>query len=152
MKKILVFAFSLLFCVFLLTLPAAEKDAPGCKDSPLAPRLPGYYIMGCSSGDAVADFDLLKDAGTIHVEGKSTAVLYAHQPDLKVKEPTEAWLKTEFENMMKKQGGALAATSPGQKWPVYKLASDGKEYWIVLMVDSGEYFTGSYAVRIIEKK
>ena len=54
--------------------------------------------------------------------------------------------------MMKKQGGALAATSPGQKWPVYKVAANGKEYWIVLMVNSGEYFTGSYTVRVIEKK
>ena len=152
MKNLLLVAFSLLFCVFLLTLPAAEKDAPGCKDSQFAPRLPGYYIMGCSSDNAVADFDLLKEAGTIHIEGKSTAILYAHQPDLKVKKPTEAWLKAEFENMMKKQGGALAATSPGQKWPVYKQTANGKEYWIVLMVDGGEYFTGSYAVRVIEKK
>lgn len=152
MNKIFVASLAILFCLLLLNISATEKDAPGCKDSPLAPRLPGYYILGCSSDDAVADFDLLKGDGTIHVEGKSTAVLYAHQTDLKVKKPTEAWLKTEFENIMKKEGGALAATSPGQKWPVYKVTANGKEYWIVLMVDSGEYFTGSYAVRVIEKK
>ena len=152
MKKILIASSAMLFCLFLLNIPAAEKDAPGCKDSPIAPRLTGYYIMGCSSDDAVADFDLLEGTGTIHVEGKSTAILYALRTDLKIKNPTESSLKSDFESMMKKQGGALAATSPGQKWPVYKLSKEGKEYWIVLMVDPGEYFTGSYGVRVIEKK
>ncbi|HNQ78344.1 MAG TPA: hypothetical protein PK747_05575 [Acidobacteriota bacterium] len=151
MKKILIASSAMLFCLFLLNVPAAEKDAPGCKDSPIAPRLAGYYIMGCSSDDAVADFDLLS-TGAIHVEGKSVAILYALRTDLKNKKPTESSLKADFENMMKKQGGALVATSPGQKWPVYKLSREGKEYWIVLMVDPGDYFTGSYGVRVIEKK
>jgi len=29
-------------------------------------------------------------------------------------------------------------------------AKEGKKYWVILMLDSGKYFTGSYALRIIE--
>ena len=31
MKKIIVASLAILFCLLLLNIPAAEKDAPGCK-------------------------------------------------------------------------------------------------------------------------
>jgi len=149
------FLMALLMLPGLLTvnLYAAENDAPGCKSHPLIPGMQGYYISGCSSDNAVADFDVQKGKATeaVHVEGKSTAILYKPQPDLKSK-PAEAGLKADFGQVITKQGGALVGATPGQKWPVYKLAKDGKEYWIVLLVDGGAYFTGSYGVRVIEKK
>ncbi len=151
MKKITVIAVMMLFGLVSLNLYAAEKDETGCKDHPLIPRISGYYIIGCSSDPASFDMDLAKGTATetIHLEGKSTALLYSPQPDLKSK-PGEAQVRIDFENSVKKQGGALVGTTIGQKWPIYKIVKDGTEYWIVLMIDSDEYFTGSYAYRIIK--
>ena len=149
MKNVSAVLIAMFFVVLSAGLFAAEKDAAGCKDNPLIPRIKDYYIVGCNSSPATFDFDGANGA-SVHVEGKSTALLYRPQPELKAK-PTEAQLRSEFENAVKKQGGAQVGTTPGQKWSVYKIVKDGKQYWIVLMIDSGEYFTGSYAYRIVEK-
>jgi hypothetical protein len=66
--------------------------------------------------------------------------------------PTEAQLRGDFENAIKKQGGAQVGTIIGQEWSINKIVKDGKEYWVVLMIYSGQYFTGSYAYRIVEKQ
>jgi hypothetical protein len=151
MKKASVIVMMMLFVLLSGGLSAAEKDAAGCKDHALIPRIKDYYIAGCSKGAATFDADMAngKDE-TIHIEGNSTALMYSPQPELRSK-PSELQLRSDFENAVKKQGGTLAATTPGQKWPVYKIVKDGKEFWIVLMVNSGQYFTGSYAYRIVEK-
>jgi len=152
MKSVAVLSLTLLSLVASLAVAGAEKDAAGCKDHPLVPRFEGFYIAGCSSAAANADFDLPGGDGTdtVHVEGPSTALMYKPQPDAPQK-PTEAKLKADFENAMKKQGATLAGITSGQNWPAYKLLRDGKEFWIVLLVNGGEYFTGSYTVRVIEK-
>lgn len=149
MKNVSAVLIAMLFVLLSVGLSAAEKDAAGCKDNPLIPRMKDYYIVGCNSAPATFDADGA-DGTTIHIEGKSTALLYQPQPEVKTK-ITEEQLRSEFENAVKKQGGTLFATTPGQKWPVYKIAKDGKQIWIVLMVDPGQYFTGSYAYRIVEK-
>jgi hypothetical protein len=152
MKFISAAAVTLLFVLLSFTLSAAEKDAPGCKDHPLIPRMTGYYIVACNKGPAEFDMDTANgnNTETVHIKGNSTVFMYSPQPELKSK-PSEAQFRSDFENAVKKQGGALAGTTPGQNWPVYKMAKDGKEFWIVLMVNSGQYFTGSYTCRIIEK-
>ena len=152
MKTVAVLGLTLFALVACVAVAGAEKDAAGCKDHPLVPRLEGFYIAGCSQAEADADFDLPggNGTGTVHVEGPSTALLYAPQPS--APKPAEAKLKADFEGAMKKQGATLAGISPGQKWPAYRLLKDGKEFWIVLLVDGGEYFTGSYAVRVIERR
>jgi len=140
--------FSLLPAIFY----SAEKDADGCKDHPLIPRLPGYYIAACNETPAGADLDIIKETGTetVHFEGKSTAYSYMPQPDLKTK-LTEAQLRSNFENIVKKMNGALFGVTYGQKWPVYTISKDGKNFWIILMITPGKYYTGSYVYRIIEK-
>jgi OOP family OmpA-OmpF porin len=152
MKKVSVVVLSLLFGLLSASLFAAQKDAAGCKDHPLIPRIPGYSITGCSDAPASFDADIQngKNTETMHIEGKSVALLYGPGPDLKSK-PTEPELRGHFEDAVKKQGGGLVGATPGQKWPIYKIVKNGKEYWVVLMVDSGSYYTGSYAYRIIEK-
>ncbi len=149
MKTVSAVLIPMLFVLITASVFAAEKDAAGCKDNPLIPRMKDYYIMGCNSSPATFDVDVAS-GGSVHVEGKSTALLYQPQPELKVK-PTEAQLRTEFENAIKKQGGAQVGATPGQKWSVYKIIKNGKDIWVVLMIDSGQYFTGSYAYRIVEK-
>jgi hypothetical protein len=152
MKKITAIVMMMLFGLLSANLYAAEKDAAGCRDHQLIPRISGYYIAGCNDSPASFDMDIVKGktTETIHIEGKSTALSYSPQPELKSK-PSEVQLKTDFENTVKKQGGTQQGTTPGQKWPVYKMIKDGKEFWVVLMINSGEYYTGSYAYRIVEK-
>lgn len=153
MKTIARISVALLWCAVLLNVAAAEKDAAGCKDSPVAPRMQGYIIDGCDNHDGNADFEIPKgaDIERVHVEGKSVAVMYSPRPDL-TPAPTEAQLKADFEKSMKAEGATFMCTTPGQKWPVYRLLKDGKEYWIVLLITSGQYFDGTYAVRVIERR
>lgn len=154
MKRILIIAIAMLFGLVSATLYAAEKDAAGCKDHPLIPRMQGYYISICSNDTGDSDINLEGTGDRIDVvhiqQAKSMALLYNPQPELKAK-PGEAQVRTDFENAIKKQGGKLLGISVGQKWPVYKMDKNGKESWVVLMITSGEYYTGTYGCRIIEK-
>ena len=152
MKSVFAAVTMLLPLLLCASLYATEKDAPGCKDHPLIPRMQDYYIAAC--GKNVADFEADPANGnlaeTVHIKGNSSMLMYQPQPELKSK-PSEAQVRSDFENAVKKQGGTLFGTTPGQKWPVYKLVKDGKQLWIVLLINPGEYFTGSYAFRIIEQ-
>jgi hypothetical protein len=152
MKSISAFMATMLFGLLSANLLVAQKDAAGCKDHPLIPRLQGYYITGCDNHPATFDADILngKNTETVHIEGKSVALLYSPLPELKTK-PSEPQLRRHFEDAAKTQGGGLAGTTPGQNWPIYKMVKNGKDFWVVLMVNSGEYYTGSYAYRVIEK-
>ena len=153
MKKVSAVVMMLLFGLLSANLYAAEKDAAGCKDHPLISRIQGYYIRICSND--VGKFDISMEGPgdrieAVSVQGKSSALLYNPQPELKAK-PSEAKLRSDFENTVKKQGGKVLGVTVGQQWPVYKMDKDGKESWVVLMITSGEYYDGSYGYRIIEK-
>jgi hypothetical protein len=152
MKSISAFMTTMLFGLLSASLLVAQKDAAGCKDHPLIPRLQGYYIIGCDNHPANFDADMLngKNTETVHIEGNSVALLYSPLPELKAK-PTEQQLRGYFEDAAKAQGGGLVGTTPGQNWPIYKMVRNRKDFWVVLMVNSGEYYTGSFAYRVIEK-
>lgn len=151
MRKLSVIVMVMVFCLLPISFYAAEKDAPGCKDHPLIPRMPGYYIAGCNEIPARADIDIIKGeiTETVHFEGKSRVFSYMPQPDSKTK-LSEAQLLNGFENAIKKMNGNLFGITYGQRWPVYTITKDDKKFWIILLVDSGKYFNGSYACRIIE--
>lgn len=147
MKKRAVFLMSLLCCLLSFELHAAEKDAPECKDHPLLPRMPNHYILGCAGGDANFDMEAPpgKPAQTTHVEGKSTAILYSPQPELKNK-PNRQQIIGNFEKGIKQHKGTLVGMV--NTTPVYKLDSGGREVWVIVMADNPG---GSHAYRIIEK-
>lgn len=147
MKKRSAFLMSLLFCLLSFNLHAAEKDAPDCKDHPLLPRMPGYYILGCADSDANFDMEAApgKPAATTHIEGKSTAILYSAQPELKAK-PSRQQILGNFEKGIKRYGGTLVGMA--NTAPVYKLADGGREVLVIVMADE---VGGGHAYRIIEK-
>ncbi len=151
MRKLLIL-FAMLISLFSTILNGAEKDAKGCKDHPLIARVPGYYIASCNQIPAGANLDIIKGDKneTINFEGKSIAYLYMPKQDLKTK-TSAVDIRNHFDNSIKKLNGSLMGVTSGQKWPVYIFAKEGKEYWVVLMIDEGKYFTGSYAFRVIEK-
>lgn len=152
MRKTTVMVVMMVSGMLSAPLHAAGQDAAGCQDHPLVPRVPGYSILGCSADDAMADLDVVSGDVTesVHFEGPSVALLYRHAPDLGTT-PSEAQVRDHFQSVLEAQGGSLLGVTYGQEWPVYTLANDGKEYWVVLMIKSGEYFTGSYTCRVIEK-
>jgi OmpA-OmpF porin, OOP family len=152
MRKLSVIVMAMLFCLIPICFYAAEKDAAGCKDHPLISRMPGYYIAACNEIPAGADIDIIKGeiTETVHFEGKSSVFSYMPQPDAKIK-ISEAQLLNDFDQAIKKMNGNRFGITYGQKWPVYAITKDGKNFWIILLVNSGKYFDGSYACRIIEK-
>ena len=151
MKKISVMVMTLLFCLVTAGLCTAEEDAQNCKDHPLVYRMPGYFIAAGNEIPAKADLDIVRggETETVHLEGKSTALSFMPGSDLKTK-PSEAELRTQFENYVLKMNGTRLGVTYGQQWPVYTVTREGKKYWIVLMINPGQYFTGSYACRVIE--
>jgi hypothetical protein len=89
-RKVSVIVITILFCLLPVSIYTAEKDADGCKDHPLIPRMPGYYIAGSNEIPAGADLDIIKEKITESVpfEGKSFAFSYMPQHELKIK-PSE---------------------------------------------------------------
>lgn len=152
MRKLSVMVMLVLFCLLPVSCYAAEKDAGGCKDHPLIPKMPEYYIADCNEIPAMADIDIIKGeiTETVHFEGKSSVFSYMPQPDAKTK-LSETQLRSDFESAIKKMNGTLFGITYGQKWPVYTIIKGGKKFWIILLVNSGKYYNGSYACRIIEK-
>jgi hypothetical protein len=76
MIKMSVIVMTLLFCLLPFSLCAAEKDADGCKDHPLIPRMPGYYIAGCNESPAGADLDIIKENITESVRFEGNPLHY----------------------------------------------------------------------------
>ncbi len=148
MKKRSAPLLTLLFCLLSANLYAAEKDSPDCSDHPLLPRLPGYYIAACAVSDANFDMEPVKGqpSGTIHVEGKSLAIVYRPQPELK-STPSGPQILSSFEKATKKYAGTRIGMT--NTIPVYKLVDGGKETWVAVMADATG---GGYAYRIIEKE
>jgi hypothetical protein len=151
MRKFFAIVMIILTSLFSVIIFAEEKDSDSCKAHPMIPRIPEYYISDCNAVPAEADIDIIKGEITesVHFEGKSSVFLYMPQPDTKTK-LSETQLRSDFGNAIEKMNGILYGITYGQKWPVYKIEKDGKKFWIILLVDSGEYYNGSYACRIIE--
>lgn len=151
MKNIFTIIIFLLCSLSSISTNTAAQDAKGCKEHPLIPRMPNYYISDCNDVPALSDLDIIRGDTTelVHFEGKSSVFMYMPQTDAKTK-LSETDLLTNFRSAIEKMDGVFFGVTYGQKWPVYTLEKDGKKYWIILLVNSGEYFTGSYACRIIE--
>ena len=64
MKTIAGILVALLSRVVILSIAASEKDAEGCKGSPLAVRMHGCFIAGCDGHDGNAGFEAPKGRGT----------------------------------------------------------------------------------------
>lgn len=148
MKRYAAFLLSLLFILLSFDLHAAEKDAPGCKDHPLVPRMSGFYILGCVASEA--DFDMQaapgKPAETTHVKGRSIAIAYSAQPEIKDM-PKRQQIIGSFEQGTGRYGSTLVGMANSA--PVYKLADGGREVWVIVLANDGG---SGHAYRIIEKQ
>lgn len=147
MKKISAVLAALPICLLTTSLYAAQKDAAGCKDHPLLPRTPGYFIVACAENEANFDYVTLQGTPpeTIHVEGKSRAIAYSTQPELKAK-PSREQILNNTESTINKIGGSRIGMV--NTTPVYKLADGGKEYLVMVLADN---IGGGFAYRIIDK-
>lgn len=151
MKNYLINIVIILFSLLFTSTFTAGQNANKCKDHPLIPRMPDYYITDCNDVPAESTIDIIRGDTTesVHFQGKSSVYLYMPKPNAKTK-LSETELRTNFSNAIEKMNGTLFGITFGQKWPVYAIEKDGKKFWIILLVDSGEYYNGSYACRIIE--
>lgn len=151
MKNTFIIIVMMMFSLLFTSTHTAGQNAKGCMDHPLIPKMPEYYIIDCNDVPAEADIDIIRGdtTETVHFKGKSSVYMYMPQSDAKTK-LSETELLRNFLNGIQKMNGILFGITYGQKWPVYTLEKDGKKYWIILLVNSGEYYTGSYTCRIIE--
>ena len=136
------------FFLVLLTIPlyaaAEQKDAAGCKDSPLFTRMPGYWIHGCSQKDFDVHTFVLGKGKTEQVEGRTRVLRYYPQAGLSPR-PSDLQILRNYGNTVKKLGGTVLFADKGRE--TLKLAKDGKEVWVDLWAD----FTGKYGMTIVEK-
>ncbi|MGB5216766.1 MAG: OmpA family protein [Smithella sp.] len=145
MKKISILSTTILLCLLITNLYAAQTDNAKCKDHPLFTRMPGSYIYNCDHKQFDGRDFAMGKGQTIHVEGQLWWMTYYPQNDLKSK-PSELQIRRNFENAILKQGGTLVGTATNKK-QIYKLNKDGKEIWVELWAE----FTGKYGFTIIQK-
>ena len=137
----------ILLSILSLTLPifAQQKDNANCKDHPLFTRMPDYWIHSCDQKEFDGYTFDAGQGGGVQINGQYWQIRYYPQNSLKSK-PSEQQILLNFENAVKKLGGALL--SKGKSKEVLKLSRDGKEVWVEVMTE----FTGKYALIIVEKK
>ena len=137
----------ILLSILSLALPitAQQKDNANCKDHPLFTRMPDYWIHSCEQKEFDGYTFDAGQGGAVQINGQFWQIRYYPQNSLKSK-PSEQQILLNFENAVKKLGGALL--SRGKSKEVLKLSKDGKEVWVEVMTE----FTGKYALVIVEKK
>jgi flagellar motor protein MotB len=128
----------------LATAASAEPDKKGCADPALFPvRMPGYFIADCKSAEFEAyDFRLLKGQKN-RQEGKFHFVTYSLERGKQ--EPSAVAILRNYEEALKKIGGAVAATMPNN-WMNGSVVLDGREVWAEVERGNGRIW-----IRTIEK-
>jgi OmpA-OmpF porin, OOP family len=123
---------------------AEQKDATGCKDSPLFTRMPGSWIHSCSE-KAFDAHEFPVGKGKVEtVEGHLWKLSYYPQADAKEK-PSELQILRNFENAVAGIGGSVVWSDKSRR--TFKVAKDGKEVWVDLTAE----FTGKYGFTIVER-
>ena len=137
----------ILLSILSLALPiiGQQKDDSKCKDHPLFTRMPDYWIHGCDQKEFNGYTFDAGQGGGVQIDGQYWQIRYYPQNSLKSK-PSEMQILLNFENAVKKLGGALL--SKGKSKEVLKLSKDGKEVWVEVTTE----FTGKYSLIIVEKK
>ncbi len=135
-------------CLASLLVPAAvaaqQTDTRGCKDHPLFTRMPTYWIHHCSEKEFDAHEFVIGTGKTERVEGHLWLLSYYPQASATQK-PSELQIRRNFESAVAALGGTLMGAGKGRQ--TFKLAKDGKEFWIDLTAE----FTGKYGFTIVEK-
>lgn len=122
---------------------AQEPDAEGCKDHALFTRFPGFWIQRCTVND-FGSHTFLAGKQEVVVEGRYTEIMYYKQEA--AAKPSTLQVHRNFENAIKKIGGALVGRSEdGDSY--YKLARNGAEVWVNVSMNIPE----QYLLRVIEK-
>ncbi|HSP14373.1 MAG TPA: OmpA family protein [Thermoanaerobaculia bacterium] len=121
--------FLVLAMSLLLAIPTAaqQKDAPGCKDSPLFPvRMPKYRIEKCET-KPFASYDFFTTKGPKRtVEGELTFIQYTVDESADSRSGLE--VVRNYENALTKIGGKIQASDP-QRWVNGFVIIGGKEVW-----------------------
>ncbi len=128
-----------------IPLSGQQKDDPNCKDHPLFTRMPDYWIHHCKEVEFDAYPFVVGKGKTEQVEGHLWQINYRAQPNLN-SQPSELQIVRNFENAVKKQGGAVVYSEKPKT--TFRLKSNGKEIWVDLLTD----WTASYTLTILEQK
>jgi len=138
-------------CVLLgilcLSLPttAQQKDSQGCKDHPLFPRMPEYWIHSCVEKEFKAHVFTIDEGKTLQVEGQYWEFKYYPIATLKFK-PSERQILQNFETAVAQLGGKVLYQKKSSE--TFRLIRDDKEIWVEVWAE----YTGKYGLFVVEKK
>jgi OmpA-OmpF porin, OOP family len=134
----------LLSTVLVSVAPAEQTDTRGCQDHPLFTRMPTYWIHHCSTKEFDAFAFPVALGKTETVEGRVWSAGYRAQATATSK-PSELQIRRNYENAVVRSGGKVVY-SAGSK-TTFRIAKDGKEYWVYLLTD----FTSGYTLTVLER-
>lgn len=131
----------------LLAVPAVaqQKDVKGCEDHALFSRMPDSWIHHCTQKAFDSYAFAVAKGKTEPVEGRMWSISYYPQAAAKEK-PSEVQILRNFENAVKKLGGAVVFADKGKE--TFRITKDGKEFWVEVTAE----FTGKYGLKIVEKQ
>lgn len=129
----------------MVSLAAAEQtDTRGCQDHPLLTRMPTYWIHHCANKEFDAFAFPVGDGRTETVEGHVWSAGYRAQATA-TRKPSELQIRRNYENAVARLGGKTVYNA-GSK-TTFRIAKDGKEYWVYLLTD----FTSGYTLTVLER-
>ncbi len=140
-------------CVYVLLgilclstqITAQQKDSQGCKDHPLFPRMPDYWIHSCVEKEFNAHVFTIDEGKTLQVEGQYWEIKYYPMATLKSK-PSEMQILRNIETRVAQLGGTVLYQKNNSE--TFRLPGNGKDVWIEVWAE----VTGKYGLIIVEKK
>lgn len=148
MARTINIAAGFLFVLAVVSPVFGQKDDEGCKDHPMFTRMPNFYIRECK----LRDFDQIdfKDekGEDIKMEGKLHYARYLLKEGFNA--PSALQIIRNYENAIKKVGGAVVYENLNWYDAYVKLSEGGRTYWVFVDADAdGDGY--DYELTIVEK-
>lgn len=136
----------LLVVAGLGVVQAAGQDLKGSSDHPLVSRMPNFHITEykASEYDSYPFFD--KDKKRVSIEGRKWTIRYTL--DKGATEPGELKIRRNYQDALKKIGGAVINDDNFNRFTTIVVKKDGKESWIEVRCFSGS----TYQLAIVQKE
>ena len=136
------------------------QDAEGCKDHPLVPRLPGYFILNCSTAPGTLEAQMERGASTEPIDGTVTIVQYDFKLHSGIEQPDAPRIISSYEALVKEKGGRTIYTGSddlygGRMAGTFAFTAGDKDYTLVvsqMVAEEGIHLVDGYTVQVVEKK
>jgi len=129
----------------------AQSDCTACKDYPLLPRMPNFYIQNYQEYEFGSE-DFYFDKARHTIEGKRYRIDYRHNnyKDKDFAFPSRLQILRNYFNAIKDAGGRVLFERANSSNGYYNfVTASGKEIWVKI---TPAYYGKSYKIFIIERE